>query len=236
MNHGCHNEVQLIQAFKDQENGQIRLNAGNYPIYSEWVFWDLHSPPTQSEVDRCPDGMVTLPNDYGYLCFVQDKAPGPFQGVVTYAISGQEFEMKAPYNGLLLDGSSPFVQEGMTINVSFSIETSGEYGTPHRWCSDTGLLLLLFCLINRVSSGLPIQGYYMEGNSTNSPVASAAGSSNGYDTETETETSNTKLKWGSLAIIVLETGVILILVVVVIGLLYSRRKSAETMPITSSWD
>ena len=129
----------MLHAFDDQSNGQIHLWPGYYSFYPQWVFWNISNPPTADEVLRCPDGIVTLPDFQGYLCFIRDKAPGPFQGVVEYAKAGQEFEMKAPYIGLLKDGNNPFVKEGMTINVSFSIETSGEYSTPNMWCSDTGI-------------------------------------------------------------------------------------------------
>jgi len=152
LNHGCHNEFELQQAFLDQANGQIHLGPGFYNYYSEWVFWDVDQPPTEDEISRCPDGMKTLPDDQGYLCFVVDKAPGPFQGIVTAAKNENELEMRAPYRGLLKEGSQPFVHPGMTINVSFSVETSGEYSTPvGEWCSDTGN---------------PILGYVMESNNT----------------------------------------------------------------------
>ncbi|CAF1059331.1 unnamed protein product [Adineta steineri] len=47
--------------------------------------------------------------------------------------------MRAPFEGFLLnkDTGRPTLQLGMTINISLSLETSGEDSTPRDWSSDT---------------------------------------------------------------------------------------------------
>ncbi|CAF4275753.1 unnamed protein product, partial [Adineta steineri] len=53
---------------------------------------------------------------------------------------GNEFEMRAPFEGFLLnkDTGRPTLQLGMTINISLSLETSEEDLIPRDWSSDTG--------------------------------------------------------------------------------------------------
>ncbi|CAF4686114.1 unnamed protein product, partial [Rotaria sp. Silwood2] len=76
-----------------------------------------------------------------YICFSQDLAPGPYNGIVTYARSaiGNELEIRAPFQGCLLnkDTGLPTLPLGMTVNISLSLETTPEYSTPQEWASDT---------------------------------------------------------------------------------------------------
>ena len=61
-----------------------------------------------------------------------------------------ELEMGAPTKGFLVDpGGKPIMSLGRTIDVSFSLEASGELSSDpaHIWASDTGL---------------PIEGYVLE--------------------------------------------------------------------------
>ncbi|CAF1256278.1 unnamed protein product [Adineta steineri] len=54
-------------------------------------------------------------------------------------INCNEFEMRAPFEGFLLnkDTGRPTLQLGMTINISLSLETSEEDSIPRDWSSDT---------------------------------------------------------------------------------------------------
>jgi hypothetical protein len=93
------------------------------------------------------DGTYELPAPYinNYICFTKDGASGPFHGVVTYARSakGNEWEMRAPFRGFLLNKDTDLstLQLGMTINISFLLETSPEYSIPQEWCTDTAPII-----------------------------------------------------------------------------------------------
>ena len=81
------------------------------------------------------------------VTFVQDRGP-VIQGNITYALSpdGHKLEMKVPFKGFLVDaGGNPIITTGKTVDLSFSLEASGELGnevTPSNrngnWASDTG--------------------------------------------------------------------------------------------------
>ncbi len=112
-----------------------------YDYYTEYIYWKHE--PTQDEINRCLDGPYKLPYPYdeNYICFTKDLAPGPFNGMITYARSqkGNELEIRAPFQGFLLNKNTGLstLQLGMTINISLSLETSSEYSLPQEWCSDT---------------------------------------------------------------------------------------------------
>lgn len=138
INHACRDQAELDQAFLDQSAGQfkkdmagpyqagfMRLGAGTYKHYTEWVY-----------------------HDNGTITFVRDKGPRTL-GIVQGALSpdGHELEMKIPLKGFLVDQKGkPLVQLGQTINVSFSLEASGELAKGGRWASNTAA---------------PIRGYYL---------------------------------------------------------------------------
>jgi hypothetical protein len=139
INHACRDQAELDQAFLDQSSGRykkghpgpyqagfVRLGPGTYKHYTEWV---LHDDAT--------------------LTFVRDKGPQT-QGVLTGALSpdGHELEMKIPLRGFLVDPKGePILELGRKIQVSFSLEASGELAKGRRWASNTAE---------------PIRGYVLE--------------------------------------------------------------------------
>jgi hypothetical protein len=139
LNHECVNQEELDQAFLDQSAGKyrknhdgpypagfIRMGPGTYKYYTQWVY---HKNDT--------------------ITFTRDKGP-KLEGIVTGALSpdGHELEMRIPMKGFLKtkDGQ-PLVKLGNTINVSFSMEASGELSKDKRWASN---------------SAKPIRGYVLE--------------------------------------------------------------------------
>ncbi|HEV3202766.1 MAG TPA: hypothetical protein VGY77_00215 [Gemmataceae bacterium] len=139
INHACLNPKELDQAFLDQSSGRyqmgrrgpyqpgfVRLGLGTYKYYTEWVYHD---------------------NDT--ITFVRDMGPRTL-GNITGALSpdGHELEMKIPMKGFLKDPKGePLVKLGRTINISLSLEASGELAKGKRWASNTAA---------------PIRGYVLE--------------------------------------------------------------------------
>jgi hypothetical protein len=139
INHACRNQKELDQAFRDQSSGQyqkgvagpykagfVRLGPGTYDYYTEWVY---HANNT--------------------LTFVRDKGPQTL-GIIEGALSpdGHELEMKMPLKGFLVDPQGqPILRLGRTINVSMSLEASGELAKDGQWASNTAA---------------PIRGYKLE--------------------------------------------------------------------------
>src|SRR5262249_14277787 len=130
INHCCVNQAELDQAFLDQSSGEykkdsngpympgfVRLGNGTYRYYTEWVYH--------------PNKTIT---------FVRDKCPrtlGTIQGALS--ADGHELEMRIPMNGFLVDQQGkPLVALGRKINVSFSLEASGELAGDGQWASNTG--------------------------------------------------------------------------------------------------
>jgi hypothetical protein len=129
INHCCVNQDELAQAFLDQSSGRykkgkagpypagfMRLGPGTYKNYTEWVY---HK-----------DGTIT---------FVRDKGPQTL-GIITGALSdnGHQLEMKIPFVGFLKErDGTPIVRLGRKINVSFSLEASGELAEGGQWASNT---------------------------------------------------------------------------------------------------
>jgi len=139
INHECLNQVELDQAFLDQSSGKfrpgnrgpypagfVRMGPGTYKYYTEWVYH---------------------PNDT--ITFVRDKGPQTL-GIVEGALSpdGHEMEMRIPRKGFMKDKQGhPIVKLGATMNISFSLEASGELAKDKRWASNTAE---------------PIKGYVLE--------------------------------------------------------------------------
>ena len=129
LNHGALDAKQLQQAFIDQsagkfrqghdgpyEAGFMRLLPGTYKQYTQWVY-----------------------HENGTITFVRDKGP-VVPGIANAAISkdGHELEAVFPLKGFLVDGNGdPVIKIGDTIDLSFSLEASGELAPDGQWASDT---------------------------------------------------------------------------------------------------
>jgi acetyl esterase/lipase len=130
LNHGARNEHELHQAFLDQTAGEyvagndgpyphgfMRVLPGTYDFYTQWVYHD--------------DGQITIVRDMGPVV----------PGVVTCAVSkdGHEIECRFPLKGFLADENGrPIIAPGSVLDLSFSLEASGELAPGGEWASDTG--------------------------------------------------------------------------------------------------
>lgn len=129
LNHGCRNEAEFLEAQQQQSQGWVKLRPGSYDWYTQWVYWDwLTNFPEQ----------IILPNGAA-IVWVEDKGP-VYQGIVEIGLSkyGHEAEMKAPFRGFLnRKNGRPIMRLGRRIDVSFSLEASGELAPGGQWASDT---------------------------------------------------------------------------------------------------
>ncbi len=136
IHHGFLSEAALAQGRVDLQNRIIRLAPGNYDDYLQWVVFEDSS-----------------------IVEVEDRGP-VYQGIIEVAVSedGREAEMKAPMWGFFWDeNGEPICKLGATIDISFSLEGSGELsesaaelgydGSQSVWGSDTAE---------------PIEGYVLE--------------------------------------------------------------------------
>ncbi|MBN1352022.1 T9SS type A sorting domain-containing protein [candidate division KSB1 bacterium] len=127
INHEFLTEEELEQGRVDLENHIIRMKPGTYEHYLQYVVF--------------PDTSYVYVSDRG------DPVPG---GIIEGAVSedGHEAEMKAPMWGFFWDeNGNPIVALGDTIDISFSLEGSGELsesavemgytGDKSVWGSDT---------------------------------------------------------------------------------------------------
>lgn len=138
LNHGAVNERELHQAFLDQSSGKyragfdgpypqgfMRVLPGTYKHYTQWV-----------------------PHADGTLTFVRDKGP-VVNGIASAAVSrdGHRLEARFPLKGFLKDQNGrAIIATGRKIDLSFSLEASGELAPEGKWASDTAA---------------PIQGYLL---------------------------------------------------------------------------
>lgn len=146
LNHGALDETELHQAFADQSQGGydpngpdtqgpfppgfVNIKPGTYEHYTQWVY-------KENDPDLGGNDSVT---------FVKDKGP-VVEGIVDYAISpdGHQLEMRVPFKGFLTDAEgNPIVGIGKTVDLSFSLEASGEFSgevseqnPDGLWASDT---------------------------------------------------------------------------------------------------
>jgi hypothetical protein len=147
LNHGATNDMQKTAAFQDQMNGIVRVLPGSYDFYPEWVWFDSPSGPNSGTNNLPP------PDDYASIRFVKDRGPS-YQGIIRIALSpdGHQAEMVAPFRGFMRDASQPhtsakpIISLGKTINISLSLEASGELAPGGQWASNTAE---------------PIVGYYL---------------------------------------------------------------------------
>jgi len=146
LNHGAVDQTELDQAFLDQSSGQyvaggdtqgpydpgfVDVVPGSYDFYTQWVYKE--NDPGNGGADS--------------VTFVADKGPVVL-GIIESALSadGHELEMIAPFKGFLNDSlGNPIVGLGKTLDISLSLEASGELGgevsldNPNGlWASDTG--------------------------------------------------------------------------------------------------
>jgi hypothetical protein len=147
LNHGATNDAQKAAAFQDQMNGIVRVLPGSYKYYPEWVWYDSLSG-VNSGTNNLPP-----PDDYASIRFVEDRGPS-YQGIIRIALSpdGHQAELVAPFRGFMRDATQPhtsapqIISLGKTLNISFSLEASGELAPGGDWASNTAD---------------PIRGYYL---------------------------------------------------------------------------
>jgi hypothetical protein len=107
--------------------GFVEPEEGNYDNYTQWVYHD--------------DDTLTHVQDRGSI----------IEGIMRVALSpdGHEIEIAAPFKGFLNDSQgNPNMALGKTLDISFSLESSGEFNRRSEWASDTAD---------------PIVGYVLEG-------------------------------------------------------------------------
>lgn len=138
LSHDAIGNSQLADDFLDLTSGEyVAGNPGPYTpgfaqpaigTYDEYTQWVYHDNDT--------------------LTLVEDRGP-VVPGIMSVELSpdGHELEMRAPFKGFLNDASGiPNIALGRTIDVSFSLEASGELAPDNQWASDTAD---------------PILGYYL---------------------------------------------------------------------------
>ncbi|MFO1008355.1 MAG: hypothetical protein U0929_20515 [Planctomycetaceae bacterium] len=141
LNHGATDMASLNQAFAQQSQGGFNPNLdkwdiqgpfapgyvnilpGTYDYYTQWVYKD--NDPARGGNDS--------------VTFVKDKGP-IVEGIIKQVVSadGHEMEMIVPYKGFLKDAQgNPIVDVGKILDLSFSLEASGELAPGGQWASDT---------------------------------------------------------------------------------------------------
>jgi hypothetical protein len=146
INHGAMSAGELPQLEADQKQGIVDVLPGTYDHYTQWVMFDN---PAQGQFDLGDGTSIT---------FVEDRGP-VYQGIVRAAVSpdGHELEMVAPFVGFMSypgaqpgQRGEPIMALGKTIDVSFSLEASGELfaapGTNGLWASDTATPIVGYTL------------------------------------------------------------------------------------------
>jgi hypothetical protein len=130
LNHGALDAKELQQAFLDQSSGKyreghdgpypagfMRVLPGKYKQYTQWVY-----------------------HDNGEITFVRDKGPVvPGIGKAAISKDGHVIEVAFPYKGFLVnERGQPIMALGKKIDISVSLEASGELAPGGDWASDTG--------------------------------------------------------------------------------------------------
>jgi hypothetical protein len=137
INHGALSDTDLPALETQQKQGIVDVLPGTYDSYTQWVMFD---DPTSGQHNLGDGSSIT---------FVSDRGP-VYQGIVRAAVSadGHELEMVAPFQGFMsYPGALPgergaaIMKLGQTIDLSFSLEASGERfappGSNGEWASDT---------------------------------------------------------------------------------------------------
>lgn len=140
--HGCLDATTFAASQVEQSQGYVTLVPGNYDCYTQWVWYD--TPPGYASEIIIPTGEA--------IYWVVDKGPVYPDSIVEIFLSadGHEAEMKAPFRGFMKDspGGSPIIALGQTIDVSFSLEASGELAVGAEWASDTADPIVGYVLSN----------------------------------------------------------------------------------------
>jgi PhoPQ-activated pathogenicity-related protein len=143
INHGATDLASRTDAFLDQSSDQYNYQSGDetgitgpfdpgfvdvvpgsYDWYTQWVYKE--DDPNNGNADS--------------VTFVWDRGP-VVQGIITGFLSadGHELEMIAPLKGFLVDElGDPIIDLGSTLDLSYSLEASGELAPGGVWGSDTG--------------------------------------------------------------------------------------------------
>jgi hypothetical protein len=103
--------------------GFVNVIPGSYDFYTQWVY--KNNDPANGGNDS--------------ITFVKDKGP-VVTGIIEQRVSadGHELEMIVPYKGFLVDElGNPIVDIGKILDLSFSLEASGELAPGNDWASDT---------------------------------------------------------------------------------------------------
>ncbi|MEZ6044069.1 MAG: FG-GAP-like repeat-containing protein [Planctomycetaceae bacterium] len=191
--HAALNNTELEQSFDDQSNGQyvwggaqtqgpfdpgfVELKSGDYDHYTQWVY--KNDDPANSGNDS--------------VTFVQDKGP-VVTGIIEFAqsLDGTELEMIVPFKGFLVDDlGNPIVDLGATVDLSFSLEASGELSNEVNasnpngmWASDTGNPINGYFLSTPKDYGDAPDSYStLEGSNGPSHLSSSLYLGTGVDTE-----------------------------------------------------
>ncbi|CAF1391750.1 unnamed protein product [Adineta ricciae] len=141
VDHGANNDDETNYLKQQNKENHFVIRPATHEYFTQYIYWNHQ--PTANETKRCLEGPYQLPGSTktNYICFTKDKAPGPFNGVISYArsVKGNELELRAPFQALLLNSQTgrSTLELGMTVNISLSLETSEEYSVPQDWSSDT---------------------------------------------------------------------------------------------------
>lgn len=155
INHGALSDNDLPALEAQQNQGIVNILPGTYDSYTQWV---MFGDSTSGDHDL---------QDGTSIRYVSDKGP-VYQGLIRGALSsdGHELEMVAPFVGFMsypgaLPGQrgAPIMALGRTIDISFSLEASGELTTPPgddgEWASDTAAPIVGYFLgVPEPSSGM----------------------------------------------------------------------------------
>lgn len=129
--HACLDPNSYLISHMEQLQGFVTLGPGNYECYTQWVWYD--TPPGYPFENILPSGEA--------IYWVADRGRVYPDSIVEIFLSadGHEAEMRAPFRGFMKDslGGDPIIELGDTIDVSFSLEASGELAVGAEWASDT---------------------------------------------------------------------------------------------------
>lgn len=134
--HGCLDDSSYAASQAEQSQGLVSIVPGNYDCYTQWVWYD--DPPNLDP--QTHNNPVILPGGEA-IYWVVDKGPVYADSIVDFAISadGHSAEMKSPFRGFMRNSADglPIIALGKVLDLSFSLEGSGELAPGGDWASDT---------------------------------------------------------------------------------------------------